>query len=178
MRQSAWLLYSIHLGSPLTVLVTAIHVAKWCSDSQAKSMSQAVAAAVRSGDRMRAERLLGDLKIQTSRGYHAFQLSTLVDLVRLVDPLGAMACNGLQWLEHGNCMKLCETVNSQRLSSRKCRKDIEGHFLGSFAGSTEVIHACAKTGDMAGARRWLRQMRFLAPFSVWGPVQSGIQFES
>lgn len=61
MRQSAWLLYSIHLGSPLTVLVTAIHVAKWCSDSQAKSMSQAVAAAVRSGDRMRAERLLGEI---------------------------------------------------------------------------------------------------------------------
>ena len=54
---------------------------------------------------------------------------------------------------------------------------MEGHFLGSSAGSTEVIHACAKTGNMAGARRWLRHMRVLAPFSVWGPVQSGIQSE-
>ena len=50
---------------------------------------------------------------------------------------------------------------------------MEGHFLGlfvDFVGSTEVIHACAKTGDMAGARRWLRHMRFLAPFSAWGMV--------
>ena len=41
-------------------------------------MSQAVAAAVRSGDRMRAERLLGEImKSKLSCGYHALQLSAL-----------------------------------------------------------------------------------------------------